>query len=185
MTSLSVRLQHYIAARRSLGFDLSSHERVLRRFAEFADGEGTDHITVDLFLRWKKHYGSADNNTWATRLSMVRVFASWLQGSDPRTEVPPHGLIRGKPRRARPFIYTDGQIVSIVTEAARLPSSCLRCKEWSIKRFDWRIKRREVMSWIRTPAIRSALAADRSVPPVMPSSRPATRSPRSLGCAPP
>jgi integrase/recombinase XerD len=123
MTPLSVRLQHYIAARRSLGFDLSSDERVLRRFAEFADGEGADHITVDLFLRWKKHYGSANNNTWAMRLSMVRGFASWLQGTDPRTEVPPHGLIRGKPRRARPFIYTDGQIANIVTEAARLPSS--------------------------------------------------------------
>jgi integrase len=123
MTSLSVRLQHYIAARRSLGFDLSFDERVLRRFAEFADGEGTDHITVDLFLRWKKHSGSADNNTWAMRFSTVRVFASWLQGTDPRTEVPPHGLIRGKLRRARPFIYTDGQIANIVTEAARLPSS--------------------------------------------------------------
>jgi integrase/recombinase XerD len=123
MSSLSVRLQHYIAARRSLGFDLSSDERVLRRFAEFADGEGADYITIDLFLRWKKHYGSANNNTWAMRLSMARGFASWLQGTDPRTEVPPHGLIRGKLRRAQPFIYTDGQIANIITEAARLPSS--------------------------------------------------------------
>jgi integrase/recombinase XerD len=123
MTPLTVHLQHYIAIRRSLGYDQSFAERVLRRFAEFADGEGADYITADLFLRWKKHYGSADNNTWAKRLSMVRVFASWLQGTDPRTEVPPHGLIRGKQQRARPFIYTDDQIANIVTEAARLPSS--------------------------------------------------------------
>ena len=122
MTSLTVRLEHYIAARRSLGFDLSFAERVLRRFTAFADSEGADHITVDLFLRWKKHYGSAHNNTWCARLSMVRVFASWLQGSDPRTEVPPPGLICGKPRRPRLFIFTEDQIAGIVTEAARLSS---------------------------------------------------------------
>lgn len=54
---------------------------------------------------------------------MVRVFASWLQGFDPRTEVPPPGLISGKQRRPRPYIYTDDQIAEIVTEAGRLPSS--------------------------------------------------------------
>src|SRR5271155_3634532 len=110
MIPLTVRLQQYIAMRRSLGFDLLFAERVLRKFAEFADREGADHITVDLFLGWKKHYGSANSYTWSRRLSMVRVFAGWLQGFDPRTEVPPPGLIPNKPRRARPYIYTDDQI---------------------------------------------------------------------------
>jgi integrase/recombinase XerD len=50
-------------------------------------------------------------------------FASWLHGFDPRTEVPPPGLISSKQRRSRPYIYTDDQIVEIVTEAGRLPSS--------------------------------------------------------------
>jgi len=53
MTPLTARLKQYIAVRRSLGYDLSFPERVLRRFAEFADSERADHITVDLFLRWK------------------------------------------------------------------------------------------------------------------------------------
>jgi len=83
------RLHRYIAMRRSLGYDLSFAERVLRKFAEFADRESADHITVDLFLRWKKQYGSANSYTWSRRLSMVRVFAGWLQAFDPRTEVPP------------------------------------------------------------------------------------------------
>ena len=88
MTSLTIRLKEYIAARRRLGYDLSFSERVLRRFTEFANSEGADHITVDLFLCWKEHYGAANNNTWSARLSMVQVFASWLQGFDPRNEVP-------------------------------------------------------------------------------------------------
>jgi integrase/recombinase XerD len=122
MTPLSVRLKQYIAMRRSLGFEMSFAERVLRKFAEFADRERADHITVDLFLRWKEQYGSANNYTWGRRLSMVRIFAGWLQGFDPRTEVPPAGLITSRARRVRPHIYTDDQIAAIVTEAGRLPS---------------------------------------------------------------
>jgi integrase/recombinase XerD len=132
MTPLTARLKQYVAVRRSLGYDLSFSERVLRRFAEFADSEGADHITVELFLRWKKHYGSANSYTWSRRLSMVRVFASWLQGFDPRTEVPPPGLISNKPRRTRPYIYTDDQVAKIVREAGQLPSSYgLRGWIWS------------------------------------------------------
>ena len=123
MTSLTLRLAHYLAVRRSLGYDLSFSERVLRRFTTFADDEGADHVTINLFLRWKERFGLANNNTWATRLGMVRVFATWLQGIDPRTEVPPAGLISGKLRRSRPYIYTDDQVAAIVTEAGRLRSA--------------------------------------------------------------
>jgi integrase/recombinase XerD len=75
MSTLTQRLDDYLAVRRSLGFDLSHSARVLRRFTSFADREETNHITVDLFLRWKAAYGKADNNTWSARLGMVRVFA--------------------------------------------------------------------------------------------------------------
>ncbi len=123
MTTLTARFEHYLTARRSLGYDLSFSERVLCRFTEFAAAEGTDHITVDLFLRWKDHFGKANNNTWAARLGMVRAFATWLQGIDPRTEVPPAGLISHRFHRSRPYIYTDQQVAHIVEEAGRLPSS--------------------------------------------------------------
>src|SRR5262249_29392451 len=123
MTTLTDRLKHYLAIRRSLGYDLSFTQRVLRRFTEFADREGADYITVDLVLRWKKHFGSAGSNTWLGRFSYVRTFASWLHGFDPRTEIPPPGLISSKQRRTRPYIYSDVQIAEIVTEAARLRSA--------------------------------------------------------------
>ncbi len=123
MTLLAARLDQYLTVRRSLGYSLSFSERVLRRFVAFADGLGADHLTVELFLRWKKHYGAANNGTWSTRLGMLRGFAAWLQGLDPHTEVPPLGLIPGKPRRSRPYIYSDEQIARIVDAAAGLPSS--------------------------------------------------------------
>ena len=122
MTTLAQRLDDYLAVRRSLGFDLSSAAQVLRGFAAFADREGADHLTVDLFLRWKTAFGKASNNTWVARLGMVRVFANWLKGQDTRTEVPPAGLISGKVRRVRPYIYSDGEIATIITRAERLRS---------------------------------------------------------------
>jgi integrase/recombinase XerD len=105
MTTLTERLDDYVAVRRGLGYDLSFSARVLRVFTTFADREGADHITVDLFLRWKRSYGAASNSVWAHRLGMVRTFAGWLQGHDARTEVPPPGLIVGKLRRSRPYSY--------------------------------------------------------------------------------
>jgi integrase/recombinase XerD len=122
MITLTERLDDYISVRRSLGYDLSFAARVLRGFTRFADQEGTDHITVDLFLRWKKGFGKADNNTWSARLGMVRVFAGWLQGHDARTEVPPPGLIAGKQRRGRPYIYSEAEVAMIVARSAKLPS---------------------------------------------------------------
>jgi integrase/recombinase XerD len=120
---LSTHLNNYLAVRRSLGYDLSFSERVLRRFTDFADAQGAGVVTTNLFLQWKEHFGSANNNTWFNRLSMVRGFATWLQGIDPKNEIPPAGLVSGKYCRARPYIYTSEQIVEIITEAAKLPSS--------------------------------------------------------------
>ena len=61
MTSLSVHLDRYLKVRRSLGYDLSTSERILRRFAAFAESEGADYVTADLFLRWRVRFGSADS----------------------------------------------------------------------------------------------------------------------------
>ncbi len=122
MATLTTALERYLAVRRAFGFDLSFEERVLRRFTALADAQGATHITTKLFLHWKASYGHADNNTWASRLGMVRVFAAWLKGLDPETEVPPAGLIVGKLRRGKPYIFSETEIAAIVAEAARLPS---------------------------------------------------------------
>ncbi len=122
MTSYADLLDRYLAERRRYGGDLASSGLILRPFVTFADAEGDEWITTDLFLRWKDRFGTAGTHTWAIRLSVVRGFAAWLQGIDPRTVVPPRGLIPNRQRRQRPYIYTDDEIARIVTEAARLPS---------------------------------------------------------------
>ena len=52
----------------------------------------------------------------------MRRFAAWLSATDPRTEIPPPGLLPERYRRRPPYIYSDEEIARIVREAARLPS---------------------------------------------------------------
>jgi integrase len=122
MSALSEELDRYLTIRRGLGYDLDTAERILRRFTAFAEQEGADLITTDLFLRWRDAFGRANRHTWSTRLRIVRLFGQWLHGIDPRNEVPPQALIPGRYRRARPYIYSDEEIRRIVDAAAELPS---------------------------------------------------------------
>ncbi len=122
MTTFMHRLEHYVAYRRRYGIDGTAIEVILRPFAAFADAEGAEWITVELFLQWKARFGTAGTVTWRHRLSMVRGFTAWLKVSDPRTEVPPLGLIRKGGKRPPPYIYSDDEIVQIIAEAARLRS---------------------------------------------------------------
>jgi integrase/recombinase XerD len=120
--TLRRELDRYLTVRRSLGYDLSTSERVLRRFVDFAEAERARHVTTDLFLRWQEAFGEAGRQTWAARFAMVRLFAQWLHGLDPTHEVLPRGLVPSRYRRVRPYIYSEAEIAAIVEEAARLPS---------------------------------------------------------------
>lgn len=122
MTSISARLSEYLDHRRRFGADMTAVGLALKPFAAFADAEGAEWITTELFLRWKDTFGSAGSNTWAGRLCLVRGFTLWLQGLDDRHEVPPKGLIPWRRSRPRPWIYSEAEIEQIVVAAAALPS---------------------------------------------------------------
>ena len=58
--------------------------------------------------------------SWALRLTDVRGFARHLHGLEPRTEIPPTGIIvyRG---RTRPYLYTQEEIQTLLEAALALP----------------------------------------------------------------
>ena len=122
MSAMSKELDRYLAVRRSLGFDLRTDERVLRRFVAFAEEQRADYISADLFLRWRAAFGEANRHTWARRLGIVRLFAQWMHGLDPKHDVPSRSLVPGNYRRSRPYIYSEHEIRRIVEAAAELPS---------------------------------------------------------------
>lgn len=123
MSRLRHELDRYLAVRRSLGFDLGTTARILGRFVGYAESQGAEHVSTDLFLRWQQAYGRAGRQTWAARFGIVRLFAQWLHGLDPAHEALPQGLIPHQVRRPRPYIYSEDEIASIVATAAALPSA--------------------------------------------------------------
>ena len=122
MSELREAAEQYLQLRRELGCQDAQGPRLLRSFVAFAEREGAAHVTTDLALRWAQQPSGAQPATWAWRLSVVRRFAVWLSASDPATEVPPPGLLPGRYRRKRPYIYSDAEIEGLVEAASRLPS---------------------------------------------------------------
>lgn len=120
MSALGDSLDAYLAIRRGLGTELVRPGAYLRRFVEFLDGEGAGVVTTALALRWATMSPSA--TACASRLDEARRFAAWLSATDPRTEVPPRGLLPDRYRRRPPYVYNDEEIERIVRQASRLPS---------------------------------------------------------------
>jgi integrase len=58
--------------------------------------------------------------SWSLRLNDVRGFARHIASLDPRTEVPPVGILPGG-KRARPYVYSDAEIDALLTAALALP----------------------------------------------------------------
>lgn len=120
--SIAPQLDHYLSVRRSLGYDLRTDERILRRFARFAEEEGALRIDTALVLRWDASLPDVGTSTRSARFGKVRLFVQWLSGIDPAHDVPPRGLLPDRYVRQRPYIYSDAEIASIIAAAKALPS---------------------------------------------------------------
>lgn len=120
--SFLVEIGRYLNVRRRLGADLSTDERILRRFAIFADRHGAQHVSTSLIVRWLESLPAAQPGTRAARFRVARQFAEWLHGIDANHEVPPRGLVPGRVQRTHPYIYSEAEIVAIIEHARTLPS---------------------------------------------------------------
>lgn len=110
MKSLRQAAQDYIRMRRHLGFKMRHEERRLKRFVSFMELHNASYITIKLALKWATEPTDAQRATWAERLMCIRVFARYCSGADPRTEIPPLGLLPFRPKRATPYLYSEEEI---------------------------------------------------------------------------
>lgn len=121
---LETALADYLGVRRALGFKLARDELLLKQFLAFFERSGVDRITSELAKAWINAPADASPSWLAMRLSVVRSFTTWLQASNPSTEVPPLGWLP-QPRRTTPYLYSDDDISSLIASArhARWPLS--------------------------------------------------------------
>ena len=123
MTTLRDAMDAYMRMRRDLGFKLVQTERWLQAFVAFMDVRQATVITTELALEWAMLPVHAQPACWAKRLMVVRLFARYHHASEPRTEVPPAGLVPYHPRRAKPYLYAAEEIEHLLSAAAALPSA--------------------------------------------------------------
>ena len=127
MKSLQNAIEDYIALRRSLGFKLDDMAADLTKFASFLEQRAAPYITTALALEWAMQSTDHLPSHWARRLGFVRVFARHWSATDPRTEIPPAGLLPFRAQRARPYLYTEQEIQRLLAAAKSLsPASGLR-----------------------------------------------------------
>jgi integrase/recombinase XerD len=126
MNTLREAARDYLAMRRSLGFKLRKVAPRLLDFISFMEQQHATYITVPLALAWAKRPADAQPITWAQHLSFVRIFARYRRASDPRTQIPPKELLPFRPKRARPYLYSDREIRELLRAALKLPRTGLR-----------------------------------------------------------
>ncbi|MGO9269462.1 MAG: tyrosine-type recombinase/integrase [Terriglobia bacterium] len=122
MSDLRKALNEYLAVRRALGFKLKAQGRLLHNFVDFANRQGASFITRSLALRWAMESPAGQPAYWASRLGLVRGFAEYRSCVDPRTEIPPPGLLPHRYRRKSPYVYSDDDIQKLITAAQQLRS---------------------------------------------------------------
>lgn len=122
MTTLKKALKEYLFLRRSLGFKLERVGSLLHGFVDFLEKEKASYITTKLALKWATQSVDVQPARWAVRLGTVRLFAKYQSANDPQTEIPPDGLLPYRYRRKQPYIYTDDEILKLLSAAQNLQS---------------------------------------------------------------
>jgi integrase len=121
MTTLRSAVREYLALRRSLGFKLHEAGKGLLAFVTFMEQHRASHITTPLALTWAQQPANVQPAHWAQRLSFVRGFAQYRSATDPRTQIPAQGLLPFRPKRARPYLYSEAEIRNLLRAALHMP----------------------------------------------------------------
>ena len=122
MKRLHQAVNDYLALRRSLGFKLLDYGQCLHEFVSFLKTNGSSHITSRLALAYATRRRDEKPAYWRWRLCIIRGFACHCSGADPRTEVPPVGLLRFRSQRARPYLYSEEEICRLLQAALKMES---------------------------------------------------------------
>jgi integrase len=121
------RAEEYLRIRRMLGHELAEAARLLPRFVASLDHIGAEVITVDAALAWAQQpQARPGSKVQARRMTVARGFARHMAGIDPRTQVPPLGLLPYRKRWRPPFIYSGAGIQALMAEVPRVVRSPLR-----------------------------------------------------------
>jgi integrase len=122
MTGLRSALERYLNMRQGLGYKYQHQARRLADFVSFMEKREATTITTKLAVTWATRPPDR-HASWTLRLTDVRGFARHVANFDPKTEVPPAGILP-RLKRAKPYVYSDAEINALLAAALALPPAC-------------------------------------------------------------
>jgi integrase len=120
MSTMTSAASEYLALRRALGHKLEADGRLLEEFLAYATARGETQLRVETAVGWSATASSP--RQVARRLSLLRLFGSYLAAFDPATEIPPPHMIASDATRRPPYVFNDVEIDELMGAAAALPS---------------------------------------------------------------
>jgi integrase len=119
MTDLRSALEQYLSMRQGLGYKYQHQARRLAEFVSFMEKRKAVTITTKLAVEWAT-LPPGRNASWVLRLTAVRGFARHVASLNPKTEVPPPGILPPL-KRPKPYVYSDAEINALLAAALALP----------------------------------------------------------------
>ncbi|MGH3190079.1 MAG: tyrosine-type recombinase/integrase [Streptosporangiaceae bacterium] len=115
----------YLQTRRSLGYQLEAHGRLLMNYIANLEASGQATVTAANAVAWATRPTRASAVWHSRRLSVARCFARYLSVTDRSCQVPPAWLLPARYSRTPPYIYTQQQIDALIHAAGTLGSPLL------------------------------------------------------------
>ena len=122
---ITKQIESYIEFKQSLGYQVKTESQELRRFARFTR-EIIGHcgsLTVDLAMQWATLDCSFSRWYMARRLETVHTFAVYAASIDSQAQIPPTGVFGKCHGRVTPYIYTEEEILRLMTMSKNLLST--------------------------------------------------------------
>lgn len=123
---LSDNVMRFVAMQRSFGLKFDVSERILRKFARYAEEHGDQHLQSHRIFDWCRM--ASTPNRARTFFNAIRLFCIFMHAEDPRHEVPPAGAFgRWQGPRPTPHLLEPHHIRAIMDAALELkPEGSIR-----------------------------------------------------------
>lgn len=122
---MSILREHgaaYLEMRRSLGYKLKGHGRLLMEFIGYLEDHAYGTVTTEAAMAWAAAPDGVTQYYRNKRLSVARCFARYLSAFDPSCQVPPAGLTGPPQPRPVPYLYSPQDISALIHAAGTLAS---------------------------------------------------------------
>lgn len=111
----------YLALRRAMGYQLTGHDGLIGEFLDYLDQRQATAITVEHALAWACLPEGVRRRWHTARLSIIRGLAACLHADcADDAELIPAALVPSRAEHAVPYLYTPGQITTLMTRAQTL-----------------------------------------------------------------